>query len=648
MLHIAHRRCARALRVPGPVAFVLAALVLPATARAQDAAAPTTPTQAAVVQPTVSGKQSRAADDAYLAGARQLSHNDAAAAEHNFARAVTLDPNKPEYALSLAVAKEHHLTALVQQAAKARLLGHGEEANRLFDEAKALDPDNVIITQHLAAIQPPADAPGLTTAKEEIAKLGGPIHLKPTAGTQSFHSKGDTQSMMRQVYNAFGIKSAFDSSVGSQTVRLDLDDVDFDTATRILQVMTHTFATPLDEKSVLLAKDSQENRDRLVPQVEETFFLPALLPEQLTELSNIAKNIFDLKQVTVEPGAGTIVMRGNEDAMKLINATFAEMIDGGAEVMLDVHLYEVDKTHMVNVGANIPSSVGAFSIAAEATSLIGANQSLITQAVAAGVLTLSGSPLNMLEQELGFLVAAGVVNVSQVSNLLGTFGSGLTLAGLFLGSNTSFNLMLNSTDVRMLDDVQMRVSDNRIGTVRSGTRFPIITSTYSSGVSSSLTSALSGVQINGTSAASLLSSALSGQTAITPQVQYEDLGLTLKATPQAMKSGQVHVHFDLKIEALGSGTLNGIPVLNNRQLTSDITIPEGQTAMLGSEISGDEQRSIEGLPGLSEIPGFQSTDKTTEKDTGELLITITPHIVRKRSSIIASRRLVANVSVVEQ
>jgi general secretion pathway protein D len=622
---------------------VWAALVFPIMTRAQDAPAASTQTTA------VSGKQSRVADDAYLAGAKQLAHNDVVAAERNFARAAALDPGKPEYALSLTVAKEHHVTALVQQAAKARLLGHDEEANRLFEEAKALDPDNLIVTQHLhAAALPAADAPGLTTASDAIARLGGPIHLAPTAGTQTFHTRGDTQSVMREVYTAFGIKSAFDPSVASQTVRFDLDNVDFDTATKILQTMTHTFATPLTEKSVLLAKDTQENRDRLVPQVEETFFLPALPPEQLTELSNIAKNIFDLKQVTVEPGAGTIVMRGNEDAMKLINATFAEMIDGGAEVMLDVHLYEIDRTHMVNIGANIPPSAGVFSVAAEATSLIASNQAIITQAIAAGLLTLSGSPLNMLEQELGFLVASGVVNVSQVSNLLGTFGSGLTLAGLFLGSSSSFNLLLNSTDVHMLDEVQLRVSDNQIGTFRSGTRYPITTSTYSSGVSSSLASALSGVQINGASAASLLSQYLGGSTATTPQIQYEDLGLTLKATPQVLKSGQVHVHFDLKIEALGGGTLNGIPVLNNRQLTSDVTVPEGQTALLASDLSGLEQHSIEGLPGLSEIPGFQGTDKTTEKDTGELLITITPRIVRKRSSIVASRRLVANVSVVEQ
>ena len=37
---------------------------------------------------------------------------------------------------------------------------------------------------------------------------------------------------------------------------------------------------------MLLAKDTtQENRDQLVPQVEETFFLPGLSTEQINELS---------------------------------------------------------------------------------------------------------------------------------------------------------------------------------------------------------------------------------------------------------------------------------------------------------------------------------------------------------------------------
>ena len=137
MLRTPHRRLPPALRITGQVAFALASLALPHTLHAQDAAAPATETKA---PPTISAKQSREADDAYLAGARELTHNNPAAAERNFGRALALDPSKPEYALSLAVAtKEHHVTRAHSSRAREKhaLPGHNAiQADRLFAESK--------------------------------------------------------------------------------------------------------------------------------------------------------------------------------------------------------------------------------------------------------------------------------------------------------------------------------------------------------------------------------------------------------------------------------------------------------------------------------------------------------------------------------
>ena len=96
----------------------------------------------------------------------------------------------------------------------------------------------------------------------------------------------------------------------------------------------------------------------------------------------------------------------------------------------------------------------------------------------------------------------------------------------------------------------------------------------------------------------------------------------------------------MKIEALGGASLNSIPVLNNRQLTSDVTIPADGTALLASESSNTSEHARHRRPPRPQrnprLPGHR---KTVEKDTAELLITLTPHIVRKRSSMVASRRL---------
>ena len=74
-------------------------------------------------------------------------------------------------------------------------------------------------------------------------------------------------------------------------------------------------------------------------------------------------------------------------------------------------------------------------------------------------------------------------------------------------------------------------------------------------------------------------------------------------------------------------------------MTSTITVPAGQTALLASLVDTNESKAIEGLPGLSELPGFQGTDQNITKASDELLITITPHIVRPGAVRITSRAL---------
>jgi general secretion pathway protein D len=671
-------------RTPGfsrELAFAVLLTALPAgSALAQDAAnapasvpAGATPPQpsalpakpiAAAIRPALSAKQARDADDAYLEGAKLLTHKDLAGAQRSFERAVELNPGNRDYALALIVTREDHVNELVHQAAHARLSGDSARADDLLAQARALDPDNPVVAQHfqsgLMPTSPPVDLqarnlrvanlqrqaqaatfdPAKFPVQDIASTLAGPVEFDPLPGTKSLHLHGDVQTVVRGVYSAFGLQVTFDSSVTSgPQITLDLDDVDFAGANRVLDDMAHVFAVAVQPKEALVAKDTQEDRDRLLPQVEETIYLPGITPEEMTELANLARTIFNIRQVTASASGDDMLLRGDERTLQLVNATFAEVLNGGSDVLFDIDLYEIDKTHMNNIGATLPTSAGIFSVAAEAQQLVNANQTLINQAIAAGALNLTGSPLQNLITEVGFLIASGTVSAAQYTNLLGIFGGGLTLAGLYLGSNSTFHLMLSSSDVRTLDAIQLRSASGQDATFKAGTRYPIVTATYSSGVSSSLASSLAGLNINGTSVSSLLSQYLGSTSVNVPQFQYEDLGINLKLTPRVLAGGDVAVKLDMKIEALGGGMIDSIPILNNRAIVSTVTIPAGQTAMLATLVNTNEIGSIDGLPGLSELPGFVGTDKDVEHDSDELLITITPHIVRPAALRIASRRL---------
>jgi general secretion pathway protein D len=618
---------------------------------------PATPHNSSPDTGTISPKQAREADDAYLDGAKHVEHKDLAAAERDFEKAAQLNPNNRDYELALIVTRENYVTELVQHAAQARARGETARADALLDQARAVDPDNRVVSQHFETAAAPATGhakgskgPGLFYSSidplkfpmQDIAStLSGPVELTPLAGKHDVHLHGDPQSVIRNLYSLYGISVTFDASVkGGPPINLDMKDVAFAGATHVLDMAANIFAVPVQPKAVLIAKDTQENRDALMPQVEETLYLPGHTNDEMQELANVARNIFDVKEVTASATGGYMLLRGNEQVLREVNAVYDDMLDGNPEVLFDVSLYEIDMTVDNNVGAALPTSISGFDLLSSAQTLISSNQSLLNQAIAGGALTLTGSAGAQTLEEVFFLVAAGATGASQFTTLLGYIGTdgGLPLIGTAVGG-TTFNLGLNSTDVRMLDAVQIRSSNRQPGTFRVGSRYPVVTGTYSSGVSSSLASSLSGLNVNGTSVSSLLSQFLGSSTASIPQFQYEDLGITLKLTPQVHHNDEVSLALDLKVEALGGTSINSIPILDNRALTSTITVPAGQTAMLATLVSTSETKALTGLPGLSELPGFQGTEQDRQKDSTELLITITPHIVRGGRVQIASKRL---------
>ena len=603
--------------------------------------------------PTPTKADPKRAAEAYLAGARLLDHRQLAEAQEKFAQAAALDGGHPEYALALGLTREHRVGDLVQRAAKARLLGRAADADALLAEAGQIDPDNILLLQR-QAVQ--ASGPRLTvetaTGKKQIkpseVAYAAPIALAPAPGPQSLHLHGETQAVVTQAARTFGIKTIFDEAVPGPPLRFDLEGTSYAEAMPILLRMAHLFAVPLDAKTLFLARDTEENRQKLERQVEESIYIPASTTEQMNEYVNIIKNVFDVKQVAISQGSGTLAVRAPEATLKAVNYTLADMIDGGNEVTLEVKLITIDHSVTRMTGLSTPTSANAFSVAGEAQSIVSANQTLVNTAISSGAIVPTGNTAQDTLTEALYLIFSGLATDAKVSNLFAVAGKGLTLTGFSLGSGATLNLGLTSSDTQALDDVTVRAGDGKETTLRVGEKYPITVSTYSSGLSSTTSSALNGVTVNGVSASSLLSQYLgNSSTATIPIIQYEDLGITLKTTPTVLKSGLVNMKIDLKIEALTGASLNNIPVLTHSNFVSGITVQDGMTAVMMTDLSSTQLASISGLPGLGDLPGFQDAlaSANRETDRSELVLLITPRLVRKRSSSMASRRIPFTSSV---
>jgi general secretion pathway protein D len=584
--------------------------------------------------------QIQAAEDAYLAGARLLDHDDVSAAEIQFDKAAKLNPANNDYAMAYSITHQRHITELMRQSGKARLLGQNEKAETLLAEARLLDPQNNIVGQSVdPGGLPRVFHPKIEPWIREGPAIAGPVTLLPNPGPKSFHLHADEQDVIQQVLSSYGITATFDESVPRQNLRFDLDDSPYQQAVPILLNMAHLFAVPLDSKSVLIAKDTPENRQRLERQLQETIYIPGMTNEQMDEFGNVVRNVFDVKQLTVDKAAGTLVIRAPQETLSYINLTLADLIDGGSEVMIDLKLYSVNKTNQRNIGAQLPQQIGLYNVNAAAQNLVASNQSIVNQAIAQGLIPAGSSNITIALA----LIASGLVQSTLLSNTVGFFGGGLTATGVTTNQNPAFNLALTSSDTRALNDIQIRVGDRQPATFRIGQRYPITTATFST-ASPAQTSALSGISINGVSASSLLNAAVGSPITI-PQIQYEDLGLTLKATPVVQRSGAIKMHIDLKIEALTGGSVNAIPILNSQQFASDVTVDDGDTALMVSSLTKSESASLSGYPVLADLPGFQTAtaDKTTTTDSSDLILLITPHVTRRRSNITAGPRIAINL-----
>jgi Flp pilus assembly secretin CpaC len=617
---------------------VLLASSLHAAAPSQAIAAPAAAVQAAhaAAAKPPSAHQRDQAQQAYVDGAKAIEQHDLPRALERFTRATTLDPSDQNYATGLIVARQNLVTQLLQQAAKDKLRCEDRAWRADLTKAVKLDAEgsthNPMVAAHIE------DLARHDTPEEPVLGGGGRNDAAPTVELeprpvvpQNFHLYATRDQVAKQVYEAFGIIASIDKSLTpgapeDTRVHFDQDGVTFAQAQQAMMLVTNTFSVPLDGRRVLVALDTKANRTAYERLAQETVYLPGLTSAEMTDVVNLAKNVFEAQQASIDESAHTMVVRAPEARIRPLNLVLTELLAGRSEVLLDVHVYEVTRTRDVTEGAELPASSNIFNVTSEVNSLIAANPSLVQQIIASGLAT----PGNYAEIAAA-LILSGQAGSTLLSQPFAYFGGGLTTTGVTLGQSAA-NAMLNVSDTRILDQVQLRLLDQEEGTVRVGERYPIVTSSFSNLATSS--TSIAGINTAGLSStlASLgvsLSSLQASAAATVPQVQYQDLGLTLHTTTRVQQERDISLKVDLQLSSLSGASLNGNPVLNNRQYQSNITLKPGEMALVVSSLNTQESATLLGLPFLSEIPGFRfGTNETIQKTRASLVIVITPRVVR--------------------
>lgn len=415
------------------------------------------------------------------------------------------------------------------------------------------------------------------------------------------------------VARAYGVSAQLDDSVPSRHVSFNIDDVGFFMAMLAAEAVTKTFWSPVAQKQIFVAADTAENRRQFERMAMRTFYIPGVdQPTVLTDVANLLRNLFEIRFVTPNTANSTIVVRAPQPVLDAATLFLETHDSSRPEVMLNVHVYQVSHTFARNIGVHIPYNFNLFNIPAAALAALGGQniQSLINQLISSGGINqANNTAISALLAQL-----QGQQN-SIFSQPLATFGGGKTLTGVSL-DQLSAQLSLNEGWVKTLDEATLRASQGLDATFRIGSRFPILNASFAPIFN---TAAISQVIGNGSF------------TPAFPSFNYEDLGLTVKAKPAITSDDNVSLQLEINLRALAGQSINGVPVIGNREYKGSINLQDGEPAVVAGQISRSETRNLVGIPGLSQLPGLNKLTSTNEKqlEDDELLVVITPHITRR-------------------
>ncbi len=524
-----------------------------------------------------------------------------------FQEATRLAPDNLEYITAREIIRQHLVFTNIERGNQLMAGEQRLQAGAEFQRALELDPTNQFARERLndALIdQFPMSSRIRVEGSEEI-------RLAPKPGLENFHYRGDARGLLQNITRAFGISALFDASFVPRPVRFDLEDADFFTAMRVAGDITKTFWSPLSANQVLIAADNRENHQQFDRMGMRTFYLPdSSSPQELNEILNVLRILFDIRSVTQQPASATITARAPLPVLDAATRFLENFHGARSQVMLDMAVYEVNRSALRNLGLDIPTQFQVFNITAAALAALSSPdvQSLINQLIASGGINQANT-----EAIAALLSQLQSQQNSLFSQPTATFGGGKTLFGIPVPPATA-NFSWRDARISSLDRLSLRASQGNAATLRLGTRYPILNATFA--------------PIFNTPQ---ITQVLANQSFIAPfpSFTYEDLGISVKVTP-SIQGRMVTMQLEIEIRALSSQSFNGVPVIGNREYKTAISVKDGEPAVVTGMVTQSEQNSYHGIPGLAQLPGLAYIfgNPTRQQDSSEIVVVITPHIMR--------------------
>jgi general secretion pathway protein D len=478
-----------------------------------------------------------------------------------------------------------------------RLFETGDEQGALMEflRASEIDPGDEAALQEIAKMralhkeQMPANVSGLPEGASEqtdLDSMAAPVQLKPVTNEPlTLHMVEDSKNVYQAVGKAAGINVLFDPDYTGKRIQVDLTNVSLMDALRIVGTLSTTFWRPVTSNTIFVAANTRSKRTELDEYAVQTFYLAnAWQQNDLTDVQTAIRNVLPNSHAYGVASQNAIVMRGTPDELLLAQKLVNDLDKARPEVVVDIAVLEVNKSWQRTLGIAWPQSATVTLQSPNASS------STTCPTGSTTCTPTSGSSTNPTLYNLAHL------NSNDFAVTIGT---------------ATANALLSDSNTKTLQNPRIRSTDAQKATMKIGSRIPIATGSFQSGV--------------GVAAA------------VTPlaetQFQYIDVGVNIDMTPTVHYNHDVTLKIAIEVSSESNNvTIEGVtePIIAQKKSEQTIRLREGEAAILGGILNQQDIQSWTGIPGLSSIPIlkylFGSKDHQITDD--EIVFLLIPHVVR--------------------
>jgi general secretion pathway protein D len=402
------------------------------------------------------------------------------------------------------------------------------------------------------------------------------------------YNNADLKSVIRSLADQLNLNVMFDRQSFAQPRAIDVNlrDVTAAKALDLIFLQEGLFFQKLDRRTILVA--DQNRRQQFQQLVVRTFYISNADPDKAKALiGQVLPASVGRPQsiVYADKDTNSLTVRDTAENVRLIGELLRSIDKDRAEVVMDVNIYEVSRTDLLQFGNQLGDETSLATL--------GGIRSMAT--------TMGG---------LSRVITGGTA--AAPTSLPVSFGAALIVPPSILQA------FQRKDHTRLLASTQVHAFNNEPSTARIGQRVPVQTAqAYPFGVQTGTTPSTTGFPSGGF-----------------PVINYEPTGLTLSFTPQVFPNLDVQVK--MKIESkdvLGvTASVGGLltPTFIERTIEGTARVQNNRTMMLASVTTDTQSNGRKGLPllGLLPVMGRLFSAPTRDNRQVDIVIAVTPRVLR--------------------